>query len=439
MTAPGVPASPPAVQGPFRSWSQPRSVDQHVDLLVQALSTRALGQESVRVTEALRRVLVDDFRAPTDLPRFDDSQMDGFALASAATPGTFDVTGVTPAGHTGEEVPAGAATAIMTGAPVPPGTDAVVPVEATDGFDAPAIRVDAVSAGQFVRHRGSDIQEGDRALPADVPLPPAALGVLAAFGLVEVPVRARPRVLIVAGGDEVAVPGETLRPGQLYDANTALLTAVLRSAGAAVADSIVVNDDVDDFRTVLAERIRAVEPDLVVTSGGISAGRFEVVQQSLADGADLDGYAPHVGFGSIAMQPGGPQGAGVLRCDEGTTVPIVCFPGNPVSTWISAHVLLRDAIARAWRTCAPARRISAALVEEVTPLPTRTQMRRACTGVGLRADGTVDTDSTQLRTHALAGTSSHLLATAARADSLIVVPPGDAPLLAGTPVEVVLL
>src|SRR5699024_5579627 len=121
------------------------------------------------------------------------------------------------------------------------------------------------------------------------------------------------------------------------------------------------------------------------------------------------------------------------------SVPIVCFPGNPVSTWISAHVLLRDAIARAWQTGAPARRLTASLVEEVTPLPARTQMRRARLGTGLQVDGTLDPDSAQLRVHALAGTSSLLLATAARADCLIVVPPGPDPLPAGTPVEVVLL
>lgn len=445
MTAPGALTLADGLEPPadrhesFPSWSAPRTLGEHIDVLAAALRTRALGTESVGVTEARHRVLAEDFHAPADLPRFDDSQMDGFALASAATPGAFDVAGMTPAGHVGDAVPAGAAMAVMTGAPLPPGTDAVVPVEATKGFDSPFIRVDAVPAGQFVRHRGSDIREGDPALPADAPLTAAALGVLAAFGLTEVEVRARPRVLIVTGGDEVAAPGETLRPGQLFDTNTALLTAVLRSAGAAVVDSLVVTDSVDDFRIALGGRVRAVDPDLVVTSGGISAGRFEVVQQSLAADADLDGWAPHVGFGPLAMQPGGPQGAGVLRCEEGSSVPIICFPGNPVSTWISAHVLLRDAIARAWRTCAPARRLTAALVEEVVPLPTRTQMRRARIDAGLRTDGGIDPASTQLRVHALAGTSSHLLATAVRADSLIVVPPGESPLPAGTPVEVVLL
>jgi molybdopterin molybdotransferase len=122
MTAPGDHTTA-GVHGPFRSWSQPRTVSQHVDLLVTALSTRVLGSETVRVTEALHRVLLEDFPAPSDLPRFDDSQMDGFAVSSAATPGTFDVVGMHPAGHQGEAVSAGEATAIMTGAPVPPGAD----------------------------------------------------------------------------------------------------------------------------------------------------------------------------------------------------------------------------------------------------------------------------------------------------------------------------
>lgn len=494
MTETGVQVSTSALGGPFRSWSEPRSIDDHVSALAAALSVRTIGAESVVVADALDRVLINDLRAPFDLPRFDNSQMDGFALDAAATPGAFDVVGMIAAGQTGGAVAPGAAVPIMTGAPLPPGASAVVPVEESDGYDSPSLRAGQTPAGRFVRPRGSDIAAGDIALPAGTVLGTASLGVLAAFGFTEVTVRARPRVLVVTGGDEVAQPGTQLRDDQVYDANHALLSAVMRRCGAEVVDALVVDDTVADFRASLSARVRATAPDLVLTSGGISAGRFEVVQQGLGGssaqggsgesggsarlggagelggsgalgaGVDLGGLTARVGFGSVAMQPGGPQGAGVLEEDSleqdsleqggreygtGARIPIVCFPGNPVSTWISAHVLLRDAMDRAWSTGRPARRIRAALAAPVTPLAAKTQLRRSEMGMGMLHDGTtdqdstapgsIDPDSTRLRVRAFPGTSSHLLATAAHADSLIVVPPGPEELPAGTAVEVVVL
>lgn len=466
MTETGGQASPSASRRPFHDWSGPRSIDDHVDALVEALRVRTIGVETVPVAEALDRVLVEDLRAPFDLPRFDDSQMDGFALDAAATPGSFAVVGMIAAGRTGEAAAPGTAVPIMTGAPVPPGASAIVPVEESDGYDAPSLRVGAVPAGRFVRSRGSDIAAGDVALRAGTVVGDAAVGVLAAFGLTEVTVRARPRVLVVTGGDEVAQPGARLRDDQVYDANAALLGAVLHRCGAEVVASLAVDDTVADFRASLNARIRAIGPDLVVTSGGISAGRFEVVRQGLGGpddaaepvgldepgestgaggpggsgaGHDLGGLTARVGFGAVAMQPGGPQGAGVLESSAGDRIPVVCFPGNPVSTWISAHVLLRDALDRAWRTGRPSRRAPAALAAPVTPHPAKTQLRRSERGVGMRHDGTTDRDSTELRVRAIPGTGSHLLATAARADSLIVVPPGPDDLPAGTAVEVVVL
>ncbi|SMY13108.1 gephyrin-like molybdotransferase Glp [Brevibacterium jeotgali] len=448
MTEIGVQASTSALGGPFRSWSEPRSIDDHVSALVAALSVRTIGAETVPVAEALDRVLVDDLRAPFDLPRFDNSQMDGFALDAAATPGSFAVAGMIAAGQTGDAVEPGTAVPIMTGAPVPPGTSAIIPVEESDGYDSPSISVPGTPAGRFVRPRGSDIAAGDVALPAGAVLGSASLGVLAAFGLTTISVRARPRVLVVTGGDEVAAPGTQLRDDQVFDANAALLGAVMRRCGADVVESLVVDDTVEDFRASLAARVRAIEPDLVITSGGISAGRFEVVQQGLGGqegsgaqgaGVDLGGLTARVEFGSVAMQPGGPQGVGVLDSGSGEHIPIVCFPGNPVSTWISAHVLLRDAMDRAWSTGRPSRRVTAALAAPVSPLPAKTQLRRSEMDVGTIRDGPTDPDSTRLRVRAIPGTSSHLLATAAPADSLIVVPPGNAELPVGAVVEVVVL
>ena len=466
MTETGAQASTSTFGGPCHNWSEPRSIEDHVSALVAALSVRTIRAESVSVADALDRVLVEDLRAPFDLPRFDNSQMDGFALDATATPGSFDVVGMIAAGQTGGAVAPGTAVPIMTGAPVPPGASAIIPVEESDGYDSPSISVPGTPAGRFVRSRGSDIAAGDIALPAGTVLGSASLGVLAAFGLTEVTVRARPRVLVVTGGDEVAQPGAQLRDDQIYDANHALLSSVLLSSGSEVVDALIVDDTVEDFRASLSARVRATAPDLIITSGGISAGRFEVIQQGLGGldeparlgepaglsepaglggpgepsaGVDLGGLTAHVGFGSVAMQPGGPQGAGVLEQDTGARIPIVCFPGNPVSTWISAHVLLRDAMDRAWSTGRPSRRVRAALAAPVTPLAAKTQLRRSEMGVGMLHDGTTDPDSTRLCVRAFAGTSSHLLATAAHADSLIVVPPGPDELPAGTAVEVVVL
>ena len=361
MTEIGVQASTSALGDPFRSWSEPRSIDDHVSALVAALSVRTIGAETVPVGEALDRVLIDDLRAPFDLPSFDNSQMDGFALDAAATPGSFAVAGMIAAGQTGDAVEPGTAVPIMTGAPVPPGTSAIIPVEESDGYDSPCLQVPQTPAGRFVRPRGSDIAAGDVALPAGAVLGSASLGVLAAFGLTEISVRARPRVLVVTGGDEVAAPGTQLRDDQVFDANAALLGAVMRRCGADIVDALVVDDTVEDFRASLAARVRATEPDLVITSGGISAGRFEVVQQGLGGlvirwvggvggagwpvglgepaglggsgaqgaGVDLGGLIAHVGFGSVAMQPGGPQGVGVLEQRHRSADPDRLLPRQP--------------------------------------------------------------------------------------------------------------
>ncbi|WP_291793232.1 gephyrin-like molybdotransferase Glp [Brevibacterium sp.] len=429
----------------FADWASARTLSEHIAVLARALSTRSLGCESVPVQAALGRVLASDLRAPLSLPAFDNSQMDGFALASAQTPGRFTVEGMIPAGAGADasrspsvSSPSSSlprAVPIMTGAPVPPGADAVVPVEETEGFDAPSITVDAVEAGRFVRPAGSDIEAGETALPADTVLHPAALGLVSALGLTEVRVRRRPRVLLVTGGDEVVAPGGELRAGQIFDANTTLLRAVLAESGAQEAGSLTVDDTVDDFRTALARAVRECAPDLILTSGGISAGRFEVVRQAFAPGAQVgegvtadEGIDAQVGFGSVAMQPGGPQGVGVVHAAD-AVIPVVCFPGNPVSTWTSAQLLLRRAFKDAWGVGRPLPQVQAMLTEDIPSLPGKTQVRRA----------RLSQEGAQLQVRALPGTSSHLLARAVDANAFLLVPAGRGTIPAGEELTAVVL
>ncbi|WP_051297771.1 molybdopterin molybdotransferase MoeA [Brevibacterium album] len=476
----------------FADWREARSMDEHIAEIVRVLSVRELGTETIPAERAGGRVLAAELLAPLSLPPFDNSQMDGFAVRAADTPGRFAVEGMIAAGHPGSYGEGGSAarasgggpgcdagsearpdlplaTPIMTGAPVPPDADAVVPVEETEGFGAPVITVGEVEPGRFVRPAGSDIAAGEVALEAGAVLHPAALGLLSALGLTEVVVRRRPRVLLVAGGDEVAAPGEPLRPGQIYDANTALMRVVVEEAGAETAGALTVDDTVDDFRAALTRAVRTLAPDLVVTSGGISAGEFEVVRLALASGAELgEGIVAEAGFGSVRMQPGGPQGLGVLRVgpverrrgdarsaggaaeaegagsahgaedrsEAACRVPVVCFPGNPVSTWTSAQLLLREAMATAWGVGRPLSRVAAVLEEDVPSLSSKTQVRRAMVTQGGAAPAA---PAAELRVRALPGSSSHLLARAVEANAFLVVPAGGGVVPAGSVLEAVLL
>lgn len=398
------------------TWGGPRSITEHCAAVRDALAVRTPGGEDLRLAHAGGRSLAAAQTAPLPLPPFDNSQMDGFAVASDGTPGRFAVRETIPAGRVPPPLEPGTAAPIMTGAPIPARADAVVPVEDTPAgtFDVTAVDLPAVPAGRFVRTAGSDVRPGEEVLPAGTRLGPAALGLLAALGRTSVTVIARPRVLVCTGGDEVVPPGEPLSPGRIHDANTDLLSSQLAALGAEVCATRLVDDSPGAFLCGLRGDIAAHDPDLVVTSGGISAGRFEVVRLALA-------AEPEVRFGGVAMQPGGPQGLGVL----GGTTPILCLPGNPVSTWVSAVLLLQPALAAVWGTV-PLRERRARLSEETARLPTKSQVRRA-----VHRDG--DSGAIDL----LPGTSSHLLAEAARAQVLALVPPGERPLPAGSEIDVV--
>jgi molybdopterin molybdotransferase len=391
-----------------------RTVEEHQAVVAGLLTT--LPEEDVELASAHGRVLARDVHARVALPGFDNSAMDGYAVRWAEVeqaPVRLPVADDIPAGRTDvRPLEPGTAQRIMTGAPLPPGADVVVPVELTDGgTDVVEIR-DAPAQGTHLRAAGEDIAEGAVALTAGCPLGAAQLGLAAAVGHTTLPVRRKPRVLVLSTGSELVAPGEPLLSGQIYESNSALLVAAVEEAGGEGRRLHFVPDDVEEFlATVRAELPGA---DLLVTSGGVSAGAYEVVKDAFRELGTVE-------FTKVAMQPGGPQGAGTV---DG--VPVVTLPGNPVSSFVSFEVFVRPALRRALGHAAPDRlRVPAALTGALTSPPGRRQYLR-----GRYDDGAVSQ---------VGGPGSHLVAHLSRANCLVVVPEDVTELPAGAQVHVVLI
>ena len=265
--------------------------------------------------------------ATVDVPPFDNSAMDGFALRAADAPGELLLAGEVAAGERVlPEVPAGLAIRIMTGAPMPPGTDSVVPLEAAEE-SGDRVRVRATTLGAFVRAAGGDTRRGDRIeLPAE-PLSPASLAVLASLGLGELDVRRWPIVAILSTGNELVAPGAPLGAGQIHDANSASLAAAVAEAGADPLLLPGVRDDEPAIRAAL-ERA-ATQADLLVVSGGVSVGRHDHVRAAIEQLGELD-------FWRIAVQPGKPLAFGTIAGR-----PVIGLPGNPVSALVTFELFAR--------------------------------------------------------------------------------------------------
>lgn len=387
-------------------------VDEYVGIVADHLRDALLPRtETVDLTSALGRVTAAAVLSPVDLPLFRNSQMDGFAVRAvdvAHTPATLPIVGVIPAGPVrATALPAGAAMQIMTGAVVPEGSDAIIPVEDTENFGDSVTINRARALGEYIRESGSDAHAGDFLLPAGRTLAPRHLAVLVAAGISNVDVLSRVRVAVVTTGAELVAPGVEPSLGQLFDSNRVALAALVESCGAAVS-ALVRNDD--DLVASLDASLReaAAHTDLIITSGGISMGEFEVVRELLEPlGATV---------GTIAMQPGGPQ---LLGSFEG--VPVVGFPGNPVSTQISFEVLLAPLLRRA-AGVRPATRVSRAVVTAIDSVPGKRQFLR-----GIIVHG----DSVSV----VAGPGSHLVAGLADSDVLIDIPAETVRLEAGEEVE----
>jgi len=286
--------------------------------------------EPIALEEALGRVLVEPrVVAGIDVPPFANSTMDGWALRSTDTPGELRIAGEVVAGAAElPEVDSGSAVRIWTGAPLPPGADAVVPLEEVQ-VSGEMVRVPDTTPGAFVRLAGSDTPVGTEVcLPGA--LTPAAMAVLASLGVGEVVVRRRPVVAILSTGDELVPPGMPLGTGQIHDANGIALAAAVRDAG---ADSVLLDRVRDDPAAVSAALGNAGrQADLIVTSGGVSVGRHDHVRGSLEREGHLD-------FWRIAVQPGKPLAVG----DYGG-VTVIGLPGNPVSALVTFELFVRPFI-----------------------------------------------------------------------------------------------
>jgi molybdopterin molybdotransferase len=405
-----------------------RSVEEHRAAVAALLPP--LPVERVPLARALGRVLAEPLVAGVALPPFDNSAMDGYAVRAAdvagateADPSVLPVAADIPAGRT--DVPPlrpGTAHRIMTGAPLPAEADAVVQVEHTDA-GADRVRVFRGPApGTSVRRAAEDVAAGEVVLAAGTVLGPAQVGVAAAVGAADLPARRRPVVLVLSTGSELVAPGAPLQSGQIYESNGPMLAAAVEDAGGVAELLRFVPDDVAHLHRTLDERLAAGTVDLVITSGGISAGAYEVVKEALA--GDVE-------FVKVAMQPGGPQGFGVLIPRGGGRAPgtgIVALPGNPVSSLVSFEVFVRPMLRAALGHPHPDRpRVTALLAAPLTSTPGRRQFRR---GVLDAITGTVRESG---------GPPSHLLAALARADCLFVVPEEVTELPEGAPVEVWLL
>lgn len=287
--------------------------------------------EPAALADAVGRVLVEPkVIAAVDVPPFDNSAMDGFAVRAGDAPGPLRVIGEVAAGAA--ELPTvepGTAARIMTGAPLPPGADAVVPIEEAEESDGSVLVPEGVLSGRYVRAAAHDTRAGDEVcLPGE--LTPAKIAVLASLGLGSVTVRRRPLVAILSTGDELVGLGEPLAPGQIHDANTVALAAAVRDAG---GDPLVLPREADDEARIEDRLASAVgQADLIVTSGGVSVGQHDFVRTVLERRGNLD-------FWRIAVQPGKPLAVGDL---EGTTV--IGLPGNPVSALVTFELFARPLI-----------------------------------------------------------------------------------------------
>jgi molybdopterin molybdotransferase len=378
-----------------------RSVEEALDAILA--SARLTGFEMLPLDRCVRRVAAESrIVAAVDVPPFDNSSMDGFALRAADAPGTLRLVGEVAAGSAAlPSIEPGTTVRIMTGAPMPPGADAVAPLEVVEEA-ADGVQVPAVEAGAYVRRAGHDTRAGDVVeLPSEL-LGPSALAVLASLGIGHLNVRRRPRVAILSTGDELRSPGEVLGPGQIHDANSVALAAAVEEAGGEPLMLPRAPDDAAPIQALIAGA--AADADLLVASGGVSVGRHDHVRDVIRQLGSLD-------FWRIRVQPGKPLAYGHVG-----EMPVIGLPGNPVSALVTFELFVRPLIRRMLGLSGSGRITLSAVTCERMAKDTE---RRAYLRVRLSrgADG--------LEARSAGGQASSQLRPLADANGLLIVPEGE--------------
>ena len=374
---------------------------------------RPLPAETVGLDQAAGRVVAEPAPAVVDLPPFPSSAMDGYALRAADTPGRLPVVARIAAGRPAPSaLEPGQAMGITTGGVVPEGADAVIPLEYVVQNDNEIEIADPVAEAANVRPRGGDVHAGDVVRPAGLRLSPAQLGALAAAGLAELRCVRRPRVALLATGTELRQPGEPLGPGEIYESNGLMLAAALAAEGAEVERLPPIEDDEDAHRAALA---RGLEADVLVTSGGVSVGPHDLVRKIESElGVDEV-------FWGVAVKPGKPVAFGV----RGRTL-VFGLPGNPVSSLVGLELLVKPALRALQGLADPLPRFEAGVLgASLRRTAARDELARARSRL---VDGRVVLDP-------LSGQESHMIARAAAADALVLVPRGDGELVEGEAVR----
>jgi molybdopterin molybdotransferase len=382
------------------------AVEQHLARILETV--RPVRSFDLGVLDAQGCVLAADVQAKVQLPGFTNSAMDGYAVhaadvagASEESPVVLPVVNDIAAGNTNAlSLVMGQTMRIMTGAPMPRGADAVVPVEQTDGGFVHVSVHGSPEPGQHVRAAGEDVREGQTILRSGTLLGPGQIALLAAAGVARVRVVPRPRVVVLSTGDELVEPGREPGFGQIVDSNSVMLTAAVRSVGATPYRVGGVPDDARQLmETIESQLVRA---DVIITTGGVSMGAFDTVKQVLSRVGTMQ-------FDKVAMRPGMPQGFGVLGEER---VPVFTLPGNPVSALVSFHVFVAPALRamagrpeNAW----PPGYVPAVAAESWQSVPGKMEFTRVI----------FDGDRVRLA----GGQGSHMLGALAAADALAVVPP----------------
>jgi molybdopterin molybdotransferase len=399
-------------------------VDEHLKRILESIDT--LPAYDQPLLEVMGLPIAEDVTATLPLPAFDNSGMDGYAVvqrdvaeASEQRPVHLPVVGEIAAGAaTIMAMSPGTAVRIMTGAPVPQGCDAVVPVEWTDGGTSAVVIEQAPEVGQHIRRAGEDVKVGDRLVSEGDLIGPRQIGLLASVGTARVASRPRPRVVVISTGDELREPGEQLGRDSIYDGNSFMLAAAARAAGAIAYRVGIVRDDHEGFAEALSDQL--VRADVVVTSGGVSKGAYDVVKEVLQEQGT-------VRFDEVAMQPGKPQGFGFVGEDS---TPIFTLPGNPVSSYVSFEVFVLPAL----RKMMGRKVLSRPMMRAVTSAPLQSfqgkrQYVRARYEVG-REGATVTP---------VGGHGSHLVGDLSEANALVVLAEQQTTVAPGQPVPVLLL